>query len=116
MVETHNPISDGLHHKILLSNFLAQTEALMKGKTPEEAAKELQAAGISEKDIEALLSHKVFSGNRPTNSVVLQKLTPNSLGALIAMYEHKIFVQGKIWDINSFDQWGPIDFSYMQPS
>ncbi|XP_028416242.1 glucose-6-phosphate isomerase-like [Dendronephthya gigantea] len=106
MVETHNPISNGLHHKILLSNFLAQTEALMKGKTPDEVAKELEAAGMNKNDAKDLTPHKVFPGNRPTNSIVLQKLTPLSLGALIAMYEHKIFVQGKIWDINSFDQWG----------
>lgn len=105
-VQTQNPIRNGLHHKILLANFLAQTEALMKGKSPEEARKELQAAGKSPEDLEKLLPHKVFEGNRPTNSIVFTKLTPFILGALIAMYEHKIFVQGIIWDINSFDQWG----------
>ncbi|XP_046842244.1 glucose-6-phosphate isomerase-like [Xenia sp. Carnegie-2017] len=105
-VETHNPVSNGLHHKILLSNFLAQTEALMKGKTPDEVTKELQSSGFKQEDIERLVAHKVFPGNRPTNSIVLKKITPSSLGALIAMYEHKIFVQGKIWDINSYDQWG----------
>ncbi|CAO2625806.1 Glucose-6-phosphate isomerase, partial [Lemmus lemmus] len=97
-VQTQHPIRKGLHHKILLANFLAQTEALMKGKVLEEAKKELQAAGKSAED--------VFEGNRPTNSIVFTKLTPFILGALIAMYEHKIFVQGIIWNINSFDQWG----------
>lgn len=105
-VQTQHPIRKGLHHKILLANFLAQTEALMKGKSTEEARKELQAAGKSPEDLEKLLPHKVFEGNRPTNSIVFTKLTPFILGALIAMYEHKIFVQGVIWDINSFDQWG----------
>lgn len=105
-VQTQHPIRNGLHHKILLANFLAQTEALMKGKLPEEARKELQAAGKSPEDLEKLLPHKVFEGNRPTNSIVFTKLTPFILGALIAMYEHKIFVQGIMWDINSFDQWG----------
>ncbi|XP_041596338.1 glucose-6-phosphate isomerase-like [Vulpes lagopus] len=95
-----------IFHKILLANFLAQTEALMKGKSTEEARKELQAAGKSPEDLEKLLPHKVFEGNRPTNSIVFTKLTPFILGALIAMYEHKIFIQGVIWDINSFDQWG----------
>ncbi|NP_001297201.1 glucose-6-phosphate isomerase [Heterocephalus glaber] len=105
-VQTQHPIRKGLHHKILLANFLAQTEALMKGKSTEEARKELQAAGKSPRDLEKLLPHKVFEGNRPTNSIVFTKLTPFILGALIALYEHKIFVQGVIWDINSFDQWG----------
>nr|CAA82246.1 glucosephosphate isomerase [Sus scrofa] len=105
-VQTQHPIRKGLHHKILLANFLAQTEALMKGKSTEEARKELQAAGKSPEDFEKLLPHKVFEGNRPTNSIVFTNVTPFILGALIAMYEHKIFVQGVIWDINSFDQWG----------
>ncbi|XP_068847943.1 glucose-6-phosphate isomerase isoform X3 [Capricornis sumatraensis] len=105
-VQSQHPIRNGLHHKILLANFLAQTEALMRGKSTEEARKELQAAGKSPEDFEKLLPHKVFEGNRPTNSIVFTKLTPFILGALIAMYEHKIFVQGIIWDINSFDQWG----------
>ncbi|XP_051835678.1 glucose-6-phosphate isomerase [Antechinus flavipes] len=105
-VQTQNPIRNGLHHKILLANFLAQTEALMKGKTAEEAKKELEAAGKSGDALKKLLPHKVFEGNRPTNSIVFTKLTPFILGALIAMYEHKIFVQGVIWDVNSYDQWG----------
>nr|ADA56787.1 glucose-6-phosphate isomerase [Euphydryas aurinia] len=104
--QTHNPISGGLHHKILLANFLAQTEALMKGKTPEEAKAELEKSGMAPEAIAKILPHKVFKGNRPTNSIVVKKVTPFTLGALIAMYEHKIFTQGVIWDINSFDQWG----------
>ncbi|XP_053305626.1 glucose-6-phosphate isomerase [Spea bombifrons] len=105
-IQTQHPIRKGLHHKILLSNFLAQTEALMKGKSTEEAKKELQATGLSGEALEKLLPHKVFEGNRPTNSIVFTKLNPFILGALIAMYEHKIFVQGVVWDINSYDQWG----------
>jgi glucose-6-phosphate isomerase len=101
---SHNPI--GGHHPILLSNFFAQTEALMNGKTAEEAAAELRQEGKSEEDIRRLAPHKVFEGNRPTNSILFQKLTPFVLGCLIAMYEHKIFVQGVIWNIFSFDQWG----------
>jgi glucose-6-phosphate isomerase len=103
-IETQNPM--GEHHVMLLSNFFAQTEALMKGKTAKEARKELKAAGMSGSAITSLLPHKVFTGNRPTNSIMFQKLTPRTLGALIALYEHKIFVQGIIWNINSFDQWG----------
>ena len=99
-----NPL--GEHHAILLSNFFAQTEALMKGKTREEARAELKAAGLSGQALEKLLPHKVFEGNRPTNSILFKELTSKTLGSLIALYEHKIFVQGAIWDINSFDQWG----------
>jgi glucose-6-phosphate isomerase len=103
-IETQNPL--GRHHAILLSNFFAQTEALMKGKTPDEVRGELKAQGLSGDKLEALLPHKVFPGNRPTNSIMFQKLTPFTLGSLIALYEHKIFTQGIIWNINSFDQWG----------
>ena len=103
-VESHNPI--GEHHAILLSNFFAQTEALMKGKTTEEARAELEAAGIKNAALNELLPHKVFTGNSPTNSIIFQKLDPRVLGALIALYEHKVFVQGMIWNLNSFDQWG----------
>ena len=103
-VETQNPV--GNHHDILLSNFFAQTEALMRGKTADEVRKELEASGISGEKLEALIPHKVFTGNRPTNSILFQKLTPRTLGRLIALYEHKIFTQGVIWNINSFDQWG----------
>ncbi len=102
--QSHNPLGD--HHPILLSNFFAQTEALMKGKTEEEVRTELQKEGLSGEKLEALVPHKVFEGNRPTNSILFKKLTPRTLGSLIAMYEHKIFVQGIIWNINSFDQWG----------
>lgn len=94
------------HHKILLANFLAQTQALMLGKTAEEARAELEKQGMSGDELENLLPHKVFEGNRPSTSILFDKLTPNSLGKLIALYEHKIFVQGIIWDINSYDQWG----------
>ncbi|UEG53948.1 glucose-6-phosphate isomerase [Mucilaginibacter daejeonensis] len=102
--QTHNPV--GEHHTLLLSNFFAQTEALMNGKTYDEVVAELKAAGKSEEEIDALAPFKVFEGNRPTNSILLKKITPRSLGSLIAMYEHKIFVQGIIWNIYSFDQWG----------
>ena len=101
---SHNPI--GRHHHILLSNFFAQTEALMNGKTQEEAVAELKKAGKTDLEIEKLAAHKIFEGNKPTNSILFKKLTPKVLGSLIAMYEHKIFVQGVIWNIFSFDQWG----------
>ena len=101
---SHNPI--GRHHAMLLSNFFAQTEALMNGKTEEEVVAEFQQAGKSAEEIEKLKAFKVFEGNRPTNSILFKKITPESLGALIAFYEHKIFVQGIIWNIFSFDQWG----------
>jgi glucose-6-phosphate isomerase len=100
----HNQLGD--HHKKLLANFFAQTEAMMVGKTKEQVTAELKAAGKSEGEIAALLPFKVFLGNIPTNSILVKKLTPHVLGALIAMYEHKIFVQGVIWNIYSFDQWG----------
>nr|CAG4636014.1 EOG090X02RQ [Eubosmina coregoni] len=101
-----NPIRNGLHHRLLMANFLAQTEALMKGKSSSEAEAELVKSGIKEDELRRLLPHKVFEGNRPTNSIVVKKVSPFILGALIAMYEMKIFVQGVVWDINSFDQWG----------
>jgi len=101
---SHNPISD--HHQKLLANFFAQTEALMKGKDKQEVLSELKAAGKSDVEIEFLLPFKVFDGNKPTNSILFKKLTPETLGSLIALYEHKIFVQGVIWNIFSFDQWG----------
>ena len=99
-----NPL--GNHHPILLSNFFAQTEALMNGKSEEEVVRELRKVGKSESQIAELAPFKVFDGNRPTNSILLKKVTPFSLGSLIAIYEHKIFVQGIIWNIYSFDQWG----------
>ena len=101
---SHNPV--GEHHTMLLSNFFAQTEALMRGKTAEEVRAELERAGLSAADIAEQLPHRVFEGNRPTNSILYQTLDPRTLGSLIALYEHKIFVQGILWDINSYDQWG----------
>lgn len=101
---SHNPT--GEHHEILLSNFFAQTEALMNGMTEKEAADQLKRDGKTDDEIQMLLPYKVFEGNRPTNSVLFKKLTPRVLGSLIAMYEHKIFVQGVVWNIFSFDQWG----------
>jgi glucose-6-phosphate isomerase len=103
-VETHNPM--GKHHEILLSNFFAQPEALMRGKTPDEVRAELVANKTDAAKLDALVPQKTFPGNRPTTSIMVQKITPGTLGALIALYEHKIFTQGIIWDIYSFDQWG----------
>ena len=103
-VESHNSQSD--HHTILLANFFAQPEALMMGKTEDEVRTELSAQGLSGAELDRLVPHKVFTGNRPTNAFLFQKLTPKILGQLIALYEHKIFVQGTIWRINSYDQWG----------
>lgn len=96
----------GNHHQLLLSNFFAQTEALMNGKTYEEVVAEFEKAGKSAEEIAELAPFKVFQGNRPTNSILFKKLTPRTLGSLVAMYEHKIFVQGVIWNIFSYDQWG----------
>jgi len=94
------------HHPILLSNYFAQTEALAFGKDAETVAAELEKSGITGEEKEKLTPHKVFEGNRPSNSFLFKKLTPRTLGSLIAMYEMKIFTQGAIWNINSFDQWG----------
>ena len=94
------------HHEILLSNVFAQAEAFMRGKTPDEVREELRVQGMDEARIEALVPHKTFSGNRPSNLILLNKVNPRNLGSLIALYEHKVFVQGIIWGINSFDQWG----------
>ena len=102
--QSHNPM--GNHHQLLLSNFFAQTEALMNGKSREEVESELKAAGKNAEEIQKLAPFKVFEGNRPTNSILIKKITPFTLGSLIAIYEHKIFVQGIIWNIFSFDQWG----------
>ena len=103
-VISQNPIGD--HHPKLLANFFAQTEALMKGKTAAEAKAELDKSGMATEDVAALVNHKVFEGNRPTNSIFFKKLTPFTLGSLIAMYEHKIYTQSVVWQINAFDQWG----------
>ncbi|GAA4444120.1 glucose-6-phosphate isomerase [Ravibacter arvi] len=101
---SHNPTGD--HHAMLLSNFFAQTEALMNGKTAEEVRAELKNSGKTQEEIDFITPFKVFEGNRPTNSFLVKKITPKTLGTLIALYEHKIFVQGIIWNIFSFDQWG----------
>jgi len=103
-VNSHNPVGD--HHAKLLSNFFAQTEALMMGKSENEVKTELTAAGLDDAAISFHLPYRVFTGNKPTNSILFDRLTPRTLGSLIAMYEHKIFVQGVIWNIFSFDQWG----------
>ncbi len=103
-VVSHNPIGD--HHQKLLSNFFAQTEALMKGKSLDDVKAEMGKAGKSGEEIDKVAPHRVFEGNRPTNSILVKKITPYNLGMLVAMYEHKIFVQGSIWNIFSFDQWG----------
>ncbi len=102
--KSHNPI--GQHHKLLIANFLAQTEALMKGKTEEEVRAELADSGLSADQLDKLVPAKMFEGNRPSNSFLFKELTPETLGSLIALFEHKIFTQGAIWEINSFDQWG----------
>jgi glucose-6-phosphate isomerase len=102
--QSQTPLGD--HHEKLLANFLAQTEALAFGKTEDEVRKELQARGLEGENLERLVPHRVFDGNRPTTSLLYRKLTPHRLGSLIALYEHKIFVQGVVWRINSFDQWG----------
>ena len=101
---SHNPMGD--HHLILLSNFFAQTEALMMGKTEEEVKAELKSKGMTEEEISIHVPYRVFTGNKPSNSIMFKLLTPRVLGSLIAMYEHKIFVQGVIWNVFSFDQWG----------
>lgn len=102
----HSLHGDKDHHNKLMANFFAQTEALMNGKTLEEAIEELTLKGVSKDEIETLAPYKVFAGNKPTNTLLINKLTPSSLGTLIALYEHKIFVQGVIWNIFSYDQWG----------
>jgi glucose-6-phosphate isomerase len=103
-VNSHNPIGD--HHAKLMANFFAQTEALMRGRTQEEARAEMEAAGMPAARVDELAPHRTFPGNRPTNTILVDSLTPKTLGALIAMYEHRIFTQGVIWGVNSYDQWG----------
>ncbi|PKM43436.1 MAG: glucose-6-phosphate isomerase [Gammaproteobacteria bacterium HGW-Gammaproteobacteria-1] len=103
-LQSQNPL--GEHHAILLSNVFAQGEALMKGKNDAEARAELKAQGLGDDAVTELLNHKIFPGNRPSNTLLFHKLTPRTLGRLIALYEHKVFVQGVIWQVNSFDQWG----------
>lgn len=109
--QTHNKLTETIgapvdHHPILLSNYFAQTEALAFGKDKETVAAELEKENLSSDAKEKLIPHKAFEGNRPSNSFLFKKLTPRVLGSLIAMYEMKIFTQGAIWNINSFDQWG----------
>ena len=94
------------HHTALLANCFAQSEAFMKGKTADEVRADLQQQGLPSDEVERLVPHKTFPGNRPSNTILMERLTPSTLGALIALYEHKTFVQGVIWDVNSFDQWG----------
>jgi glucose-6-phosphate isomerase len=96
----------GSHHEILMSNFFAQTEALMRGKSAEEARADMLAQKLATEEIEKLLPHRVFPGNRPSTSIVVKKLDPHALGMLLALYEHKVYVQSVIWRINAFDQWG----------
>jgi glucose-6-phosphate isomerase len=103
-IETHDPIGD--HHRLLVANCIAQTEALMRGKTEEEAREELKAQGLSLEAIDRLAPHKVFPGNRPSTTIVYRKLGPRTLGRLLALYEHRVFTMGAVWQINSFDQWG----------
>jgi glucose-6-phosphate isomerase len=102
----HSLHGDMEHHYKLMANFFAQTEALMNGKTPGEVIRELQQQGLSGIELDTLMPFKVFEGNKPTNTILIDRLSPQSLGALVAMYEHKIFVQGVIWNIFSYDQWG----------
>ncbi|MEA1048636.1 glucose-6-phosphate isomerase [Lamprobacter modestohalophilus] len=103
-IKSHNPL--GRHHELLIANCLAQTEALMRGRTLQEAKEEMMASGLSEAEADRLAPHRQFDGNRPTTTILMEQVTPHSLGALIALYEHKIFTQGIVWGINSFDQWG----------
>jgi glucose-6-phosphate isomerase len=104
VINSHNPIGD--HHRKLIANCFAQTEALMRGKTAAEVEEELRLRHLDEEETEALVPHKVFEGNRPSNTFLLDRVTPRSLGMLVALYEHQFFVQGVVWRVNSFDQWG----------
>jgi glucose-6-phosphate isomerase len=102
--QTHNPLGD--HHRLLVANCLAQTEALAFGKTEAEVREELMRQGLSGDDLDRLVPHKIFPGNRPTTTLAYRRLDPRTLGMLIALYEHEVFVAGAVWNINSFDQWG----------
>jgi glucose-6-phosphate isomerase len=104
VINSHNPIGD--HQQKLVANCFAQTEALMQGRTADEVEADLRIQGLDDEEIQELLPHKVFAGNRPTNTILIDRVTPRSLGMLIALYEHEIFVQGVVWRVNSFDQWG----------
>jgi glucose-6-phosphate isomerase len=104
VINSHNPIGD--HHRKLIANCFAQAEALMSGRTATEVIQELLVRGLDKREVQALAPHKIFEGNRPTNTILLDRVTPRTLGMLIALYEHEFFVQGVVWRINSFDQWG----------
>jgi glucose-6-phosphate isomerase len=104
VINSHNPIGD--HHRKLVANCLAQSEALMTGRTVAEVIQELLVRGLDQEETRALAPHKIFEGNRPTNTFLLDRVTPRSLGMLVALYEHEFFVQGVVWRVNSFDQWG----------
>ena len=106
LVGAHSDAPDDLHQSLLLANCLAQSEALMRGKTLEETKAELKASGTAADAVEKLAPHKIFPGSRPSNTILYRRLDPHTLGMIIALYEHKVFVQGTIWGINSFDQWG----------
>jgi glucose-6-phosphate isomerase len=101
---SHNPVAN--HHATLFANCLAQTQALMRGKTEAEARSELTAQGLWADEVDRLAPHKVIPGNKPSNTLVFERATPEVLGALVALYEHRTFVQGVVWNLNSFDQWG----------
>ena len=103
-IESHDQLGD--HHRLLVANCIAQTEALMRGKTEEEAREELKSQGYSGTAIDELAPHKVFPGNRPSTTILYRKLGPRTLGMLLALYEHRVFTMGAVWQINSFDQWG----------
>jgi glucose-6-phosphate isomerase len=103
-VDTQNPL--GEHHRILLANYFAQMEGLLKGRSSEEVRESMRNEGIDEGTIDRLALHRTFPGNRPSTAIILDRVTPQNLGSLLAMYEHKIFCQGIIWGLNSFDQWG----------
>ena len=104
--QVHEPAAMATHHNLLLANCLAQSEALMRGRTLAEAKAQLLKAGRNEADANRIAPHRVFPGNRPSVTIAYPKLDPATLGKLIALYEHRVFVEGAIWDINSFDQWG----------
>jgi glucose-6-phosphate isomerase len=103
-VSSYNPVAD--HHQWLFANCLSQSQAMMLGKSREEAENELRAKGLDEAEVQRLAPHKVIPGNRPSNTLVMERISPRRLGALIAMYEHKVYVQSVLWGINAFDQWG----------
>jgi glucose-6-phosphate isomerase len=106
MLPLNVPNQDDTHHAMLASNCFGQTQALMQGKTFDECKADLAGKGLAEDELNSLATHKTMPGNKPSNTLLFDKLDPKTLGALIALYEHKVFVQGAIWGVNSFDQWG----------